>query len=158
MTTQPYSLKTILREIITAAMLGGRELTKRHQTRDQLRVRVKTVPSDFFTAADKASEKKIVEHLQRRLPGMIINSEETPNVAETNGKLVAEIDPLDGSMAYKHGQHYYAVSIGIRRNNTLIAGAIYLPALNELFYAATGKGSYRVNTNGKKDRPIPLKV
>ncbi len=154
------NIKTILREITTAAVLGGRELAKRHQTRNQLRVHVKTVASDFFTAADKASERKIIEHLQSRLPGIVISSEETPNAVQTiTGKLVAEIDPLDGSMAYKHGQPYYAVSIGIRRNNTMIAGAVYLPALNELFYASRGKGSYRINTNGKKPRnPTPLKV
>jgi len=132
----------LLRVVKRAAVIGGRELLKWHGRRNKLIERQKTVPSDFVTDADDASERAVLLHLHKALPNVKINAEESG--LSGKGKLTIDVDALDGTMAFKHGQYYYAVSIGVRRGNKLLAGAIYLPALKQLFYATHGGGAWLI--------------
>ncbi len=134
-----------------AALLGGKELLKWHSRRNRLQLEQKTVPSDFVTAADKASEKAILAHLRANLPHVEINAEES-GVSGSSGtekrKLTVDVDALDGSMAFVHGQHHYSVSIGVRKGNKLIAGVVYNPGLKQMLFARRGSGAWLVT--GKK--------
>jgi myo-inositol-1(or 4)-monophosphatase len=52
------------------------------------------------------------------------------------------IDPLDGTGNYVHGFPYYAVSIGLAYQNTLLVGVIFDPTRNECFSAYKGGGAF----------------
>jgi myo-inositol-1(or 4)-monophosphatase len=52
------------------------------------------------------------------------------------------VDPLDGTTNFLHGIPQFAISIGLRREDTVIAGLIYNPANDELYIAERGKGAF----------------
>src|ERR1700743_1685245 len=52
------------------------------------------------------------------------------------------VDPLDGPTNFLHGIPQFAISIGLRREDTVIAALIYNPANDELYIAERGKGAF----------------
>ncbi|MEA2830859.1 MAG: monophosphatase, partial [Bradyrhizobium sp.] len=52
------------------------------------------------------------------------------------------VDPLYGTTNFLHGIPQFAISIGLQREGTLIAGLIYNPANDELYIAERGKGAF----------------
>ena len=55
-------------------------------------------------------------------------------------------DPLDGTTNFLHGIPQFAISIGLQREGTIIAGVIYNPANDELYIAERGKGAFLNDT------------
>ena len=66
------------------------------------------------------------------------------------------VDPIDGTFNYQRGLPLYAVSIAFCQNGIPVCGAIYLPALQQLFFAAQGSGAYL--TDGDASTPVPIAV
>ncbi|MBR2372957.1 MAG: inositol monophosphatase, partial [Lentisphaeria bacterium] len=52
------------------------------------------------------------------------------------------IDPIDGTTSYVHDYPLYCVSIGLLHNGESYAGVVYVPRLDELYYAEKGKGAF----------------
>src|SRR5207244_10421569 len=50
--------------------------------------------------------------------------------------------PLDGTLNFLHGIPHFAISIGLEREGTMVAGVVYNPANDELFTAERGKGAF----------------
>ena len=96
---------------------------------------------DLVTAADRASEKLIVERLQSRFPGHSIVAEEGSGV-ETGSEYVWYVDPLDGTTNFAHGFPAFCVSIGLAFRGEMVAGVVYDPLREELFSAERGSGAY----------------
>ena len=66
------------------------------------------------------------------------------------------VDPIDGTFNYQRGLPLYAVSIGYCEEGVPVCGAIALPALGQLIYAAQGGGAYLVDGDGAS--PLPIQV
>lgn len=64
------------------------------------------------------------------------------------------VDPIDGTFNYQRGLPEYGVSIAYCRDCVPACGAIYLPVMDQLFYAAAGMGGYLVE-RGSTD-PVRL--
>lgn len=75
---------------------------------------------------------------------------------ETAKRAVWIVDPIDGTFNYQRGLPLYGVSIAYCRDGIPVCGAIYLPALDQLFYAAQGAGAFLAG--GQASRPAPLHV
>jgi myo-inositol-1(or 4)-monophosphatase len=52
------------------------------------------------------------------------------------------VDPLDGTLNFLHGIPHFAISIGLEREGTIVAGIVYNPITDELFTAERGKGAF----------------
>lgn len=100
---------------------------------------------DVVTDADRASEKLIVEGLRRAFPDYGIVGEEGARSQATN-EYLWYVDPLDGTTNFAHGFPVFCVSIGLARNNEVVAGVVFDPTRNELFAAERGSGA---TLNGK---------
>ncbi len=105
-----------------------------------LDAREKGARGDLVTAADRASERLIVERLQAAFPGSAILGEEDGERAGDTGERWI-VDPLDGTTNYLHGYPLYCVSIAYERDGDVLAGAIYAPALDATFAGARGRGA-----------------
>jgi myo-inositol-1(or 4)-monophosphatase len=107
-------------------------------------------PSDLVTEADLASQAAIVDRITAAFPDHDLLGEE--NLASDRGRSSYRwiIDPLDGTSNYVHRFPYYCVSIGVEREGSPVAGAIYDPNRDELFLAATACGA---PLNGAAVRP-----
>jgi len=98
-------------------------------------------PSDFVTNADLKTEKIILEELKRAKPNYSILSEEKG--AETNkDSKTWIIDPIDGTINFLHGIPHFAISIALKDDNEIIAGLIYDPIKDEMFYAEKNNGAF----------------
>jgi myo-inositol-1(or 4)-monophosphatase len=100
-------------------------------------------PGDLVTAADKASEKVILEIINRHFPQHSILAEESGKLGNQTSEYLWAIDPLDGTTNFAHQYPCYAVSIGLFIQGVPKVGVIYDPFHNELFRAAAGLGATR---------------
>src|SRR5579871_533796 len=91
----------------------------------------------IVTPADKAAERFIRERLSALLPSAGITGEELGASLEGEAGLWL-IDPIDGTSNYAFGSPSWGVSIGLVRGEEPLLGAIYLPALHELYVAHAG--------------------
>ncbi len=99
---------------------------------------------DLVTAADRASERLVVEQLRSRFPSHSIVAEEGGGL-DKGSEYVWHVDPLDGTTNFAHGFPAFCVSIGLARQGEVIAGVVYDPLRNELFSAEKGSGAYLNN-------------
>ena len=106
-------------------------------------------PRDLVTDADRASEALIVERIRAAFPTASILGEES-GVHRGTGDERFIVDPLDGTTNYAHRYPLFCVSIGYERAGVLEAGAVFAPALDDLFAARRGGGATR---NG-----VPIRV
>ncbi len=102
---------------------------------------------DLVTEADRAVEDLLTEQIQRQYPEHAIYGEERGETAGREGRWI--IDPIDGTTSFLHRQPHYAISIGYEEHGELMRGAVFLPAMNELFLAEKGAGA---TLNGKSIR------
>jgi myo-inositol-1(or 4)-monophosphatase len=100
----------------------------------------KTGKNNLVTEYDYKSEKYIVDEIKKAFPTHNIISEEEGSV-NNNSEYDWIIDPLDGTVNYANNIPIFSVSIALRENGNLIAGAVYQPILNELFTAELGNGA-----------------
>lgn len=101
------------------------------------------------TAADLASEKLIIETINRKFPKHTIMAEETASQVAVPLKAghLWVIDPIDGTNNFSHNRNYSAISIGYIENGVIMAAAVYNPFVNELFTAQRDRGAF---LNGDK--------
>jgi len=95
---------------------------------------------DLVTAADRASEQLIVTRLRKEFPAHGIVAEEGGR-AELDAPLRWYVDPLDGTTNFAHGFPMWNVTLGLAKNNEMIAGVVYDPTSRELFTAERGAGA-----------------
>jgi myo-inositol-1(or 4)-monophosphatase len=97
--------------------------------------------SDLVTAADRASEKLIVERLRAHFPGHSI-------VAEEGGGHLGSaeycwyVDPLDGTTNFAHGFPMYNVTLALEHSGQLVAGVVFDPERDEMFSSERGSGAF----------------
>jgi myo-inositol-1(or 4)-monophosphatase len=102
--------------------------------------------ADLVTAADRASEKLILERIRTRWPEHDVVGEEGTRI-ETGADYRWYVDPLDGTTNFAHGFPVFCVSLGLTFRGQRHAGVLYDPTRDELFAAETGKGAF---LNGAK--------
>ncbi len=93
------------------------------------------------TIADKNAEQLIRRELQARFPDDAILGEEFGAQAGTS-EYQWIVDPIDGTKSFISGVPLYSTLVGVVREKTCLAGVIYLPALDELVFAARGLGAW----------------
>jgi myo-inositol-1(or 4)-monophosphatase len=96
---------------------------------------------DLVTAADRASEKLIVERLRSSFPSHSIVAEEGGG-HEGSSEFRWYVDPLDGTTNFAHNFPVYNVTLALERDGELIAGVIADPTRNEIFTAELGSGAF----------------
>jgi myo-inositol-1(or 4)-monophosphatase len=95
---------------------------------------------DLVTAADRASERLVLNRLRERFPNHGIVAEEGGR-AEMRSEYRWYVDPLDGTTNFAHGFPMWNVTLGLARNEEIIAGVVYDPLNRELFAAERGAGA-----------------
>mgnify|MGYP000657449248 CR=1 FL=1 len=102
-------------------------------------------PTDFVTNSDLKAEKIIIDELKKAKPHYSIISEENgiENNKDKNNTWI--IDPIDGTINYLHGVPHFAISIALKSYDQIIAGLIYDPIKDEMFYAEKNNGTYLNN-------------
>lgn len=100
----------------------------------------KSTNTDMVTDFDRAAESLIVGKLRTRRPDDSIIGEEGTDTEGTSG-IRWLIDPIDGTTNFLYDLPGYAVSIAAADEQGALVGAVYIPALRELFSAQRGCGA-----------------
>jgi len=96
---------------------------------------------DLVTDYDVKVELYVKSKLSEAFPEHTLVGEET-NEGITHPDKAIYIDPIDGTTNFVHGIPFCAISIGVWEGGEAVAGVVYNPVLDELFYAEKGKGAY----------------
>ena len=101
---------------------------------------------DKVTDADKKSEHFIRKTIKASFPNHKFIGEEFGETEEVSD-CTWYVDPLCGTFNFIHNLPEFAISIGLDCKKEIILGVVYVPVLDELFWAEKGKGAF---INGKK--------
>lgn len=106
--------------------------------------------ADVVTKADREAEQLIAQALRGARPNDGLLGEEGASLEGTTG-ITWVVDPIDGTVNYLYGLPSYAVSIAATVKDQgpgatadgrrAVAGAVYVPASDELFEAYEGGGA-----------------
>ncbi len=99
---------------------------------------------DLVTAADRASEKLIVERLRSHFPSHGIVAEEGGGI-DSSSEYCWFVDPLDGTTNFAHSFPFFNVTLGLAQAGEMIAGVVFDPVRQEMFTAERGAGAYLNN-------------
>ena len=136
----------------------GRRLLRDFAEVENLQVSSKG-PGDFVSQADLRAEQALKEELAKARPGWAFLGEEGGQ-AEGAWEWRWVVDPLDGTTNFLHGIPHWAISVGVEKRiaedrSELVAGCIYNPAANELFWAEKGMGAFlndrRLRVSGRRE-------
>ncbi len=148
-----------LNVMMRAAQKAGRALVRDFGEIENLQVSTKG-PGDFVSNADRKAEKIIREELQKARPDYSLLMEESgAHVGEDKDRQFI-VDPLDGTTNFLHGLPHWSISIGFEENGEVLAGCVYDPIKDEMFWAERGKGAYlndrriRVSSRNRLDQSI----
>ena len=134
-----------LNVMMKAARKAGRSLSKDFREVENLLVSRKGA-ADFVTRADLAAEKIIREELMEARPTYGFLGEETGEVEGQDPTRRWIVDPLDGTTNFLHGLPHWAVSIALEHKGQIVAGVVYDPTKDELFFAEKGAGAWMNET------------
>ena len=142
------SISANLNIMIKAAEKASKILIRDFGEVEKLQVSLKG-PSDFVTNADKKVEKIIIEELSKSRKKYSIISEEAGEIVKSDTENVWIIDPIDGTTNFLHGVPHFAISIALKSKKEIVAGLIFDPIKNEMFYAEKNNGAYFNNKRMK---------
>lgn len=131
----------VINVMASAALKAARGLLRDFGEVEQLQVSIKG-PGDFVTQADLKAERTLRAELARARPGFGFLMEESGAMAGSDPRHRWIVDPLDGTTNFLHGIPMFCISIGLERDGEIIAGVIYEPVRDEMFWAEKGLGAY----------------
>lgn len=138
-------IRSALMTVMTnAALKAGRGLKRDFGEVEHLQVSVKG-PGDFVSTADHKAERTLFEELSRARPGYGFVMEESGVVDGPDKSHTWHVDPLDGTTNFLHGLPIFAISIGLEREGEMVAGVVYNPAQDEMYFAERGQGAWLNN-------------
>ena len=108
-------------------------------------IEFKTNSSNLVTEIDKKSEKAIINYIHKNFPSHTVLAEESGKHF-FGGEYLWVIDPLDGTTNFAHGLPIFSVSIGVLKNNEIIAGVVYDVMNDKVYSAEKGGGAFRGET------------
>ena len=130
-----------LNVMMKTARKAGRNLLEDFGEVEQLQVSTKG-PGDFVSRADKQAEEVIREDLMAARPSYGFLGEEGKEIDGEDPTRRWVVDPLDGTTNFLHGLPHWAVSIALEHKGQIVAGVVYDPLKDEMFYAEKGQGAW----------------
>src|ERR1051325_888829 len=124
-----------------AALKAARGLVRDFGEVEQLQVSIKG-PGEFVSTADLKAGRTLRNELHRARPGCGLLFEEGGEVAGGDPRHRWIVDPLDGTTNFLHGIPHFAISIALERDGEIIAGVVYEPTRDEMYWAEKGAGAY----------------
>ena len=127
--------------MMKAARKAARSLLKDFREVENLQVSMKGA-GDFVSKADLRSEEILKEALLEARPTYGWLAEESEEIAGKDPTRRWIVDPLDGTTNFLHGLPHWAISIALEHKGQIVAGVVYDPSKDEMFYAEMGAGAW----------------
>jgi myo-inositol-1(or 4)-monophosphatase len=124
-----------------AALKAARGLIRDFGEVEHLQVSVKG-PGEFVSTADLKAERVLKAELKKARPGYAMLFEESGAEPGADPRHRWIVDPLDGTTNFLHGIPHFAISIALERDGEIVAGVVYEPIRDEMYWAEKGVGAY----------------
>jgi len=138
------SISPNLNLMIKASEKASKILIRDFGEVEKLQVSLKG-PNNFVTNADRKVEKIIIEELEKSKKNFSFLTEETGFIKNKDKDNFWIIDPIDGTTNFLNGVPHFCISIALLFEKEIIAGVIYDPIKDEIFYAEKNGGSFLNN-------------
>ncbi len=112
---------------------------------DEFEINAKGNNGDLVTNFDFEIEKYIIDKIKQNYPDFSVVSEEYNSEKKLTDNCFT-VDPIDGTINFAHNIPLWGIQVACIRDKKTCAAVIYLPKLNELYYADES-GSF---LNGEK--------
>jgi len=134
-----------------AARAGG--AVARDAFRGELRVETKADKNDLVTEADKDAQRQVIATVREEFSNDAVVGEEAATPAggpgadvEVHKSLPAGrdtwvVDPIDGTTNFAGGLRLWATSVAAVAGGGVVAGATYLPTVDDMYAAGDDGGS-----------------
>jgi 3'(2'), 5'-bisphosphate nucleotidase len=143
----PSRLNPRIDDLKALAVRAGQEILAVYETAFVAQQKQDRSP---LTEADLRADRVIREGLAALFPGVPVVSEESlPETPPPAGQRYFLVDPLDGTKEFVARTGEFTVNIALIEGGIPVAGVVYAPAVDELFYAATGSGAFRCDAQGE---------
>mgnify|MGYP003340373738 CR=1 FL=1 len=130
-----------LAAVARQAAEAGADQLRRHFGQLE-RIREKGRAGDLVTEADVAAEAAVLAVLEQATPEIGVLAEESGRRVIAGSQLEWCVDPLDGTTNYAHRYPFFGTSIGLTWQGRPLLGALAVPALDQLYWAAPGLGAW----------------
>ncbi|MEM7395944.1 MAG: inositol monophosphatase family protein, partial [Verrucomicrobiota bacterium] len=121
-----------LNDLLACAVEAARRAGDHAQSQSHRRHEVlQRFDHDVKLNLDREAQDKAEEVIQHHFPHHAILGEEG-EVAGESGEWRWVIDPIDGTVNFAHQMPLWCSSVAIQKNKKSVAGAVYVPPLNEL--------------------------
>ncbi len=133
----------LLHQTIIASALAGKEILEVYETKFEVEYKDDKSP---LTLADKRASDKIIEKLKHfNIP--VLSEEGVHDDFETrkNWDKLWIVDPLDGTKEFVKRNGEFTVNISLVEDNIPTLGVIYSPVFKDLYFAAKGIGSFKID-------------
>ncbi len=127
--------------MIDAARKAARGLVRDFGEVEQLQVSLKG-PADYVSEADRRAERTLRSLLGKARPDWGFLMEEAGETKGTEAGMRWVVDPLDATTNFLHGIPHFCISIAVERERDPVAGVIYDPLRDEIFWAEKGVGAF----------------
>ena len=115
--------------------------------REKMAIDIKSGVADLVTEYDKGIQEQLAIGLKKILPEAKFIGEEGSSDELSDDGFAFVVDPIDGTTNFVKDYHMSAISVALLKGKEVVAGVVYNPYLDEIFYAIKGQGAF---CNGKK--------
>ena len=128
------------------------------------RVRSEKKGASLVSEADRAVERGIVSRIRSEYPDDFILAEESGTSGSDGPSGLGEttrwwsVDPIDGTGPYLATLPFWAVSVACMRGSRAEGGAVFLPAMSDMFSAVSGGPAPRNGAPLPPLRPAPARL
>lgn len=146
------TITTYIDTVVEASYLAGKAILAIYNSED---LGIETKGDDSpLTKADLASNDILCNALIKFKEKIPIISEENKQLEYSdrkNWEYCWIVDPLDGTKEFVKKNGEFTTNVALVKGDTTIAGVVYAPVLEEMYFAIKGKGAFLIK-NGKKTK------
>lgn len=135
MSKTPIPIEDLLVVCAEAAKVAGNYARQNESRRTEV---VAAGRHDVKLTLDIECQRKAEEVIRAHWGNHAVLGEEG-HIEGDAGQPVWVIDPIDGTVNFAHGLPLWCSAVAVQIGGYTVAGAVYLPVLEELFVAQTGK-------------------
>jgi len=133
----------LLETAIEASYLAGIEILAVYENPVTVELKEDRSP---LTDADKRAHRVISEVLaQTSLPVLSEEGKHLPYEERKNWELFWLVDPVDGTKEFIRRNGEFTVNIALIDKNTPVAGVVYAPVMDLIYFASEKHGSFRAS-------------
>ena len=142
-----------LQAAIEAGLLAKKKIMEIYAKHFDVEIKDDNSP---VTIADKSADEIIRNYLHELFPThALLTEESTDNLDRLKNDFVWIVDPVDGTKDFVAKDGEFTTNIALAYKHELVVGVVIAPAIDEIYFASKGNGSYFQKGN---EKPVRIHV